>query len=162
MLRQLPPNEWIENGAEVALCQLPLSVADVERLRPVCFTPLDPQLPGYSQAVVSMEGQVYLLAGAREPLHDPVHSFVSVYSRGDVRDPSTLVDGVCTEFGLSRQDLPWLSDDLAPRAWVLWRLDDNGHRERMWYFKEAGLAEAVAKFYTERGHKQLYFVERAA
>ena len=32
----------------------------------------------------------------------------------------------------------------------------------MWYFKEARHAEGVAKVYTERGHKQLYFVEPAA
>jgi hypothetical protein len=162
MLRQLAPNEWIENGSEVPLCQLPLSVADVEHMRPVRFAPLEPQLPDYSHAVVSIDGQVYLLAGAREALHDSVHSFVSVYSRGDVRDPSTLVEHVCAEFGISRQDLKWLSSDLSPRAWLLWRLDDNGNQEPMWYFKEARFAEAVAKFYTDRGHKQLYFVESAA
>jgi hypothetical protein len=70
MLRQLAPNEWVENGSEVPLCQLPLSVADVKRSRPVHFTPLEPQLPDYSHAVVSIDGQVYLLAGACEALHD--------------------------------------------------------------------------------------------
>jgi len=162
MLRQLSLRDWVENGSEVPLCQLPFSVDDVERMSSIRFNPLEPQLPDYSHAVVSIDGHVFMLAGARDAFAGSVHSFVSVYARGDVREPATLVERVCSEFTTSREDLKWLSDDLYPRRWLLWRLDDNGNREPMWYFKDLEFAEHVAKRYTDHGHKQLYYVEPAA
>ena len=51
--------------------------------------------------------------------------------------------------------------DAAPGAarWVLWRLDDNGNRFAMAEFDSRERAEAAAREYTARGHKQIYWVE---
>jgi hypothetical protein len=162
MLVQLSPSEWTANGSEVPLCQLPLSVADVEDRFPVKFSPQERQLPHYSHAVVAADGVVYLLAGARDAFAGPPHSYVSVAARGDVHDPEPLVDQICTRFSVHRDQLPWLSSELAPRNWLLFRLDDNGNQVPMWYFKDQGTAEGCARFYESRGHKQHYYVRCAA
>ena len=44
---------------------------------------------------------------------------------------------------------------------LLCRLDDNGNRVPMWYFREREAAESIARDYAARGHKQLYYVENA-
>ena len=51
---------------------------------------------------------------------------------------------------------------VAPGAarWVLWRLDDNGNRFAMAEFDSRERAEAAAREYAARGHKQAYWVER--
>lgn len=45
--------------------------------------------------------------------------------------------------------------------WALWRLDDNGNRFLMACFADRGRAEAAARAYAGRGHKQTYYVEPA-
>lgn len=50
--------------------------------------------------------------------------------------------------------------DAAPQRWALWRLDDNGNRFLMETFDSRERAEAAARDYTARGHKQTYWVER--
>ena len=48
-----------------------------------------------------------------------------------------------------------------PQCWALWRLDDNGNRFLMETFDSRARAEAAARDYTARGHKQTYWVEAA-
>ena len=43
----------------------------------------------------------------------------------------------------------------------VFRLDDDGNKVPMWYFRERGVAEAVARRYEQLGHKQLYVVDDA-
>jgi len=159
MLRQAPPSEWIANGSQVMLCQLPFSADEADGMHAIHFTPMEPQLHHYSHAMVTIDGHVFRLVGARDTLPGSDHWYVSAESRGDVRDPSILVDKVCAAFGISSDALRWTNSDLGPRAWLLWRLDDNGDREQMWYFNDVLIAERTAKVYTDRGHKQFYFVE---
>ena len=45
--------------------------------------------------------------------------------------------------------------------WRLQRQDDNGNRYEMARFETREEAEAAAERYQARGHKQLYYVERA-
>ncbi len=53
------------------------------------------------------------------------------------------------------------SSDQATVRWALWRLDDNGNRFLMACFADRGRAEAAARAYAGRGHKQMYYVEPA-
>jgi 8-oxo-dGTP diphosphatase len=45
--------------------------------------------------------------------------------------------------------------------WLLRRQDDNGNRYEMARFETRAQAQAAAARFEARGHKQLYFVERA-
>jgi hypothetical protein len=47
-------------------------------------------------------------------------------------------------------------------VWVLVRQDDNGNRYVVARYSMRGAAEAAAAEFEARGHKQLYWVERAA
>lgn len=162
MLRQLPPSEWVANGTEVPLCRLPLSVAQCERQFGLTFTASQAgqgEGPGPQHAVVELAGHVCLLQETRDERWP--HPLLDVLARGDTREPAPLIDALCATFGLARAALPWVSPDLGPRQWALWRLDDNNNRSVMWYFNDLALAQRLANHYTARGHKQLYYVEEA-
>ncbi len=51
--------------------------------------------------------------------------------------------------------------EASSARWALWRLDDNGNRFLMACFADRGRAEAAARAYAGRGHKQTYYVEPA-
>lgn len=159
MIHQLHIRDWVVNGSEIAICQLPLTVAQAEKHFGLTFTQCEPDKPEQWHAVVEHDGQVYLLHAVREGI--PPHSQIEVIARGDILNPEPLVEKICSAFRLRPQALPWVSNDLGARPWALWRLDDNNNRSVMWYFKEKSDAERVAKIYTERGHKQLYYVDTA-
>jgi hypothetical protein len=46
-------------------------------------------------------------------------------------------------------------------VWVLWRQDDNGNRFEMARFRSYAKAQAQAQIFTDRGHRQVYWVEPA-
>ncbi|MDF3934622.1 hypothetical protein [Pseudomonas citronellolis] len=48
----------------------------------------------------------------------------------------------------------------AARNWCLWRLDDNGNRFVVRRELSREEAEALARDYQARGHKQTYWAER--
>jgi hypothetical protein len=50
---------------------------------------------------------------------------------------------------------------LEPMRWVLVRLDDNGNEHEMVRFLTRKNAEQSADRYTQKGHKQAYFVRAA-
>ena len=162
MIHELLADDWVANGAEMAICRLPFTVAQAEQRFGLAFAQGESDTPGKSgqwHAVIEHDGQVYLLHAAREA--PPPDSLLEVMARGDVRYPEPLVAKICVAFHLAPQDLPWVSQDLGERPWVLWRLDDSNNRAVMGYFKDRHVAERVAQMYTDRGHKQLYNVDEA-
>jgi hypothetical protein len=52
--------------------------------------------------------------------------------------------------------------DLDRPEWTVWRQDDNGHRFVVARHADRAAAEAQAAQMQARGHKQMYWVERAA
>ncbi len=64
--------------------------------------------------------------------------------RGDDGVGRTAIEGACEHL---------------PQGWALWRLDDNGNRFVMAIFATRERAEAAARDYTARDHKQVYWVE---
>jgi len=150
MARRLDDGEWIANGSEAALCLLPLSLAEVwQRLG---WGPA----PAASQAVLQLEGDVLRLQEQGDS------GLVQVWVRGDVQTPARCLPALCAALGLRQDELPWVAAELGPKPWLLLRLDDNGNRVPMWYFRERVQAEVVARDYAARGHKQTYEVERVA
>ncbi len=147
MTLALADHDWCANGAEAPLCLLPLGLAEVRArlgLPPACG-PAVLQLAG---AVLRLQEQ----AGA---------GLVQVWVRGDEQTPGRCLAPLCQALGLQQAQLPWVSDETGPRPWLLSRLDDNGNRVPMWYFRARVQAEAVARDYAARGHRQTYEVEHA-
>ncbi len=56
---------------------------------------------------------------------------------------------------------PPAAAELPPGSggWLLWRIDEHGNRFAMARFDTRERAEAAARDYAARGHKQGYFVE---
>jgi len=155
--KQIPFGEWVANGAEQPLCQLPLTLDETAARFNLTFEKREQQ-PGLSSyCVVSINGDVFLLSGV-DSANSPAR-FVGVAARGDVKDLSAAIDAVCAAFGVDRDGLRWSAPDLSPRTWALYRLDDNGQRLLVSYFRERELAQALAQRYTGAGNKQIYYVE---
>lgn len=147
MIRRLADEEWPANGSESVLCLLPQGLAEVEArlgLTPAAVAALVLQLEGY---VLRLQVQ-------------PSSGQVQVWVRGDVQTPGRCLPLLCKALGLREEQLPWVAEELGPRPWLLVRRDDNGNRVPMWYFREREQAEAVARDYAARGHRQTYEVER--
>jgi hypothetical protein len=148
MTRRLDNGEWIANGSEEALCLLPLRLAEVGQLLGWGA------VPAVQHAVLQLDGDVLRLQ------EQASSGRVQVWVRGDVQAPGRCLLPLCAVLGLRQEALPWVAEELGPKPWLLIRLDDNGNRAPMWYFRERGRAEAVAKGYAARGHRQSYEVER--
>jgi hypothetical protein len=155
--QQKPFTEWVANGAEHPLCQLPITVAQASERFALRFDRWEQQ-PGLSSyCVIAVNGEIFLLSGV-DSAASPAR-FVGVAARGDVRDLSHAVDAVCAAFGVERSELLWSAQDLSARPWALYRMDDNGNRFLIAYFRERELAQALAQRYTSAGQKQIYYVE---
>ncbi|MFE1952743.1 MULTISPECIES: SPOR domain-containing protein [Streptomyces] len=53
-----------------------------------------------------------------------------------------------------------MSDGTTTLPWQVIRQDDNGNRYRVGRYATRAEAESIADSLDERGHKQLYWVER--
>lgn len=156
MIIALPDNEWYPNGSEVVLCHLPFSLEQVEARLGVALARPDVQQRDPAHVLLQLEGYVLRLESV-----EMANAGVVVSVRGDVQEPGRCLPVLCAALGIQLGQLPWVSSELQPRPWVLYRLDDNGNRVAMWYFREREAAESVARDYAARGHKQLYFVAHA-
>jgi len=145
----LPEAEWCANGSEAPLCLLPMSLAQVVRALGLAAA-----APG-APLVLQLEGQVLRLQ------EQASSGLVQVWVRGDEQSPGRCLPLLCAALGLHEAQLPWVADELGPKPWLLLRLDDNGNRVPMWYFRERDVAERVVRDYAARGHRQTYEVEHA-
>ena len=155
--RQPAFEEWVANGAEHPLCQLPITVVEAAERCNLTFEKREQQSGLSSYCVVSINGEIFLLSGVNSPA-SPAR-FVGVAARGDVKDLSKAIDAVCAAFGVDRAELPWSAQDLSPRPWALYCMDDTGTRSLISYFRDRELAQALAQRYTSAGNKQIYYVE---
>lgn len=55
-----------------------------------------------------------------------------------------------------------MSDSGAVLPWAVIRQDDNGNRYRVGSYATRAEAEQVASRFDDKGHKQLYLVERVS
>lgn len=154
MVTRLTDEEWYANGSEAPLCILPLGLAEVERKLGLAGP--NPPVPASTHLVLQLEGQVLRLQ------EQPSAGLVQVWVRGDVQTPGHCLPLLCAALALPEQQLPWVADELGPKPWLLVRRDDNSNRVPMWYFRERAAAEAVARDYAARGHRQTYEVEQGA
>jgi len=152
VVQRLRDDEWYANGSEAPLCILPLSLAEVASK--LGWAAPRPSALGPTHRVLQLAGQVLRLQ------EQPSAGRVQVWVRGDVQTPGHCLPLLCAALGLKEEQLPWVAEDLGPKPWLLLRRDDNGNRSPMWYFRERDAAEAVARDYAARGHKQTYEVER--
>jgi hypothetical protein len=158
MPKQLPFDDWSAGGHDCPVCQLPFTVAEMESRFGFKFQQVNPQLLYTFDAVVTVDGLVFMLSGIRQTIG--IQACVMVYARGDVRSPSKALESILRGFSVSQDVLPWVNQNLSDRPWALVRTDDNGNNFCIGYYYEKEDAEFMAKHYAEKGHKQLYYVER--
>lgn len=162
-LKQVPLNEWRYDSAEIALCTLPIQQEAFATQTGLAFSRVQDELGGEEVAVATIEGNTVLFHARPKDSFSPEQlKFVSVTARGDAQDLSALLGHVLEIASISPAQLLWCQPNLGPRAWALYRLDDNNNRFLMSYFRDCESAERLAQHYESLGHKQTYYVERAA
>ena len=62
----------------------------------------------------------------------------------------------------SATEQPGSVDGSVPDRWIVWRQDDNGNRFEITRTDSRADAEELASVLEARGHKQLYWVAKAA
>ena len=159
--RQLDRDEWREDGGEVWLCTFPFTPAAFSERVGISFSRELDQLGETDVAVARIDGDVVLFQARPRNAGPPETEFVTVAARGDVANVERLLDNLCQIVSVERPDLLWIQSDLSPRPWVLYRLDDNGNRFVMSFFRDRTFAEQTALAYERRGRKQTYVVEPA-
>ena len=81
--------------------------------------------------------------------------------RHDAGDPAVLLDAGLQVLGLSSKDLSWIHPDAELVPWEVWRQDDHGNRFLVTVARCRSDAARLADRYEAKGHKQLYWIERA-
>ena len=81
--------------------------------------------------------------------------------RHDAGDPAVLLDAGLQLLGLSSEDLNWIHPDAELVPWAVWRQDDHGNRFMVTVARCRADAARLADAYEAKGHKQLYWIERA-
>ena len=93
-----------------------------------------------------------------QSIDDPTKGIV-VEVRGNEREPSFLLNAVCSELSIDSNQLPWVSVWLEDGPLhVVYRLDDNSNEIEMDRFFNRYCAQLYAEELKKRGHKQTYFV----
>jgi hypothetical protein len=156
-LLQIPNENWRADGA-IALCTLPFLPKAVSELTGVQFQRTIDQLGYVDVATVSLDGDVLWFEGRPEGFVSGESVFVTVSARGDVRDLDRALQNILCSVSLADNQLLWKQPDMSRREWILFRLDDNGNRFVMSYFRDKGFAERLAALYESKGHKQTYYV----
>ncbi|MFC5302844.1 hypothetical protein [Azospira restricta] len=160
-LKQVPLSEWRSDGAEVALCTLPIEPGALSARTGLLFSVESDDLGERYVAAATIDGDTVLFHARPKGAAPRQREFVSVTARGDVRNLSALLEQVLEIASVTQAQLLWTQPEQGPREWALYRLDDNNNRFLMSYFSDRYRAEVLAQHYESLGHKQTYYVERA-
>lgn len=144
------------------ICQLPFTVDDARTRFGWTFYPDDGMYPN-QWVILVCDSRPIVVEGpepsaSRSKLLSDLALVVSVDGRWG--DSEVALTRILEELGVSRSDLPWVSDDLGHRGWQIMRFDDNGNEFAVGYAKTQIEGEAVATRFRSSGHKQAYDVRR--
>ncbi len=92
------------------------------------------------------------------PDYEDFAQITNVYVRSTEPDTLFAFETFKSTACLSTKDLIWVRPQLGKASWLLCRTDDNGNESVMFRFNEEVIARAMQDIYTQRGHKQMYWV----
>ena len=85
-------------------------------------------------------------------------AYLALYVHGTEENWEKVLNELCAACGISQADLLAKQTELRPGRFSLWRLDDNSNEVLMFRFPDRLRAEQCQRLFTDRGHKQIYFV----
>jgi hypothetical protein len=109
-------------------------------------------------AIININGNLYFARGHFDK--DCKNPCVCFHMQGNNPDPDSSVNDICKALGIDRQDAPWVTDQLDKPNYSVLRQGDDGNEVQMFRVHEKYIADHVVKKYTDRGHKQIYFVRK--
>lgn len=110
--------------------------------------------------IESHDGHLYWLVS---PSHAPQgeNPGTEIRIRRDVAEPPAVLDGGLGLLGLGLEDLAWVHPDIRFNRWSVWRQDDHGNRFLVAVTDCKADALKLEAAYEAKGHKQMYWIERA-
>lgn len=157
MLRQVSGSNWNRHYDAEPLCSLCFSVSDIESKFDIEFVQSSEE--GLGQvfgAFCEINGHQLVLKGYDTKEDKKLGVVIEV--QGNNPDPKNTIEEILSCFGIGLADLTWVRDDLTPPKWILFRQGDDGNEVEITRFHKEEVAEYVMKVFTNRGHKQIYFI----
>ena len=159
MIQQVASSEWNGMFGFEFLCELPLSVKEITDSFKIEFKhSIEDGLGDCFSAIVKIANSLYLLKGYLD-IHQKEIG-ICVYMPGNHPNPQSGLDDVITSFNIDSSELMSINDDLSAPQWILTRQGDDGNEVEMNRFLKEAIALSVMQKYTDRGHKQCYFVHK--
>lgn len=156
-MQQVPESEWNRMYGYEFLCALPFSVKEVTDNFGIEFKEyLEDGLGECFAAIVKIEDSLYFLRGYLDI--NQKEAGVCVNMPGDHPNPKHGLSEVVDKFNIEHSELQSVCKDLSRPRWILTRQGDDGNEVEISRFLREHTALFVMKKYTERGHKQCYFV----
>lgn len=161
MLTQIKEEEWNMMFGGENLCLTRFSVQEVCSRYGIEFEQYDEYGIGTCFcAYVEVDGEPYFMRGYGSQTSKEY--CVDIQMQGNNPNPEASLNAVVSALGISRSDLSWIREDLSPPSWILYRQGEDGNEFEMFRFHSKLSADHCMEKYTQRGHKQLYFVKRKA
>ena len=157
-MSQISRNEWDEIANSFPLCELPLSVSEIEKKLNLSFFSYIEEGLGecFGAYLQTKSSKIYMKGFGHK---DNLEPGVLVYVRSFEPSPEDVLYEILNQFSLRRSILPWLCEDLSPPRWQLVRLDDNNNEFEVNRFITKESALGMKEIYDRKKHKQSYFVK---
>lgn len=110
-------------------------------------------------SIVKLDEYILYLECAAEGPRELSNVSVMVYAHE--QDWDRIATLACGELNIEVDELPEVQSEIEPGKWVLSRLDDNDNEVEMFRFPLKEMADNAKRIYTERGHKQSYYVRKS-
>ena len=157
-MKQLTVSDWNEMASPFHLCVIPFERKELEeKYRLIFFEYEEEGLGEMCACIVEVKGIHYRLYS---PIFQTPDNHLMVQIRSYEADSRVALDVLMEELEFNSTDLDWVAEALGPARWILTRLDDNDNEIEMFRFLENESARWVQKKYTEKGHKQSYYVKK--
>lgn len=108
--------------------------------------------------IVKLDKYILYLVCAAEGSRKISNVSVMVYAHE--QDWERIANLACCELNISVDELSAVQSEIEPGKWTLFRLDDNDNEVEMFRYPLKEMAEGAKRIYTERGHKQSYYVRK--
>ena len=158
MFKQIDKGEWNSLYDAEPLCTLPFSVSEIEEMHDVKFFEyVEEGLGTVFGAFCIIDSHLLFLNGYGTK--DDKSIGIAIEVQGNNTDPENTVQKISSVFKVQPN---WVREDLSIPKWKLLRQGDDGNEVEITRFHRRELAEYVMKKFTDRGHKQIYFIRENA
>ena len=157
---QIRKEDWCEVADPQYIATLPFSHDKLEKIIGFKFFVYDEVNLGKTFGVYAQIEDVQYLFTAQPDELEEQSELVSVQIPSIQNDSLIALNKLLKVLNIEMANLVWKNESLGPCRWVLYRLDDNNNRFEVKRFLNDQSADWVKRKYEQKGHKQIYEVQK--